>query len=233
MEQMPEELNITPAEEPEEEETGEEELMPLTVEQERALRPELIRDVENWRMRTDEIEEELKNMPEGEEADKLREETEILQERYYDLLASMDETEPIIETDEAILKAWEGVGLREEIKKLILNLGDLAVALRPETFKLTNSREKFNRLLPRKDLKESETARKLNERIDKLENNDRKSILAIAFEELGVNPNNMELIKEEKTETGGDFKYYKTNRKDILLSFDGTDWWVERKEQIH
>ncbi|MDP2934606.1 MAG: hypothetical protein Q8N59_02485, partial [bacterium] len=146
---------------------------------------------------------------------------------------SMDEIEPIVETNEVILRAWEGMGLRDEIRELIFNLGGPAVALRPETFKSTNSREKFNRFMPRRESKKSETVRKLNERIDKLENKDRKSILAITFDELGVNPNNLELIKEEKPETGGDFKYYKTNRKDILLSFDGTDWWLEKKEQIH
>jgi len=233
---MPE-FNITPTpveedEKIDENEEGEKGLMPLTVEQEKALEPELVRDVEKWRMRSEEIGEELKNIPKGKEADELHEEAEILQERYYDLLISMDEIEPIVETDEGVLKEWEELGLREGINNLILGLKDQAVALHALNFEITENYvsraekglKKF--MAPKK-------AGKFNEKVAEIENNVRKSILAIAFEELGVNPNNLELIKEEKTETGGNFKYYKTNRKDILLSFDGTDWWIEKKKQIH
>lgn len=50
-----------------------------------------------------------------------------------------------------------------------------------------------------------------------------KVILNFAFEEFGVDKHNLELIQEK-----GDEKFFKTNRPDIVLAYNGDYWWFER-----
>lgn len=139
-----------------------------------------------------------------------------------------------IETDENILKAWEGVGLREEIKKEIIGLDNDTVVLYPETFKLTNSKERFNKLAFCKSPRKSEATDKLNERIAELESKDLKSVLAIAFQELGFDVYNPQLVKEEKISVNKKeviVRYFATNKPDKFLVFDGEYWYLEKDEK--
>ena len=64
----------------------------------------------------------------------------------------------------------------------------------------------------------------------------KKIVLNLSFKELGFDPKNPELVKEEKIEIKIEdrkevltLKYFKTNRPDLVLVFNGFDWWLEKK----
>jgi len=100
---MPE-FNITPAEKEEEFDENEEGEIRLTPEQMAELGVELSYFGEGLRIRINEIEAQLKNMPEGKKAEALCTEAEELQEQYDALRVSVDDIadgtcEEILESD--------------------------------------------------------------------------------------------------------------------------------------
>jgi hypothetical protein len=75
-------------------------------------------------------------------------------------------------------------------------------------------------------------------KIDDPEEKDKvkKVILKRTFELLGFDPENPKQIKEEKgvetAERGGiNIKYFETKNPDLVLSFDGEDWFVEERKE--
>ena len=50
-------------------------------------------------------------------------------------------------------------------------------------------------------------------------------LCAFAFRELGVTPAGLTTVREE-----GNEKWFATDRPDVLLGTDGTDWWIELKK---
>ncbi|MFH1656233.1 MAG: hypothetical protein ABH956_00480 [Candidatus Nealsonbacteria bacterium] len=67
---------------------------------------------------------------------------------------------------------------------------------------------------------------------EKDKENAQKILLKKAFEEIGFDYMNPEIIKEVKEGTSGeevDVKYYKIENPGFVLSFDGTDWILTKK----
>ncbi|MBU2564247.1 hypothetical protein KKA23_01570 [Patescibacteria group bacterium] len=67
---------------------------------------------------------------------------------------------------------------------------------------------------------------------EKDKENAQKILLKKAFEEIGFDYMNPEIIKEVKEGTSGeevDVKYYKIENPGFVLSFDGTDWVLMKK----
>ncbi|MBU3922719.1 hypothetical protein KJ684_00580 [Patescibacteria group bacterium] len=67
---------------------------------------------------------------------------------------------------------------------------------------------------------------------EKDKENAQKILLKKAFEEIGFDYMNPEIIKEAKEGTSGeevDVKYYKIENPGFVLSFDGTDWVLMKK----
>lgn len=66
----------------------------------------------------------------------------------------------------------------------------------------------------------------------------RKFILKFTFSHLGFNPETAKLFKEERvkaTEEGKeDFveQYFETENPDLLIVYNGKDFWVRRKEEM-
>jgi len=61
----------------------------------------------------------------------------------------------------------------------------------------------------------------------------KKIVLNLAFKELEFDPKNPELVKEKQVKWEEEeltLKYFKCNRPDLFLVFNGFDWWLEKKE---
>ena len=138
-----------------------------------------------------------------------------------------------IEVDKATLETWEKHGLKNAIHGLVNNdferlvqLGERYV-LCSENFACTNefineAEAEFLRF----------KAENLDEKIKEVEDTTKKSILNFAFKELEFDPNNPEIIKQEKIKQNNKeltIQYFKTNQENLILVFDGIDWWLERK----
>lgn len=113
-----------------------------------------------------------------------------------------------IEIDPELLERWKELetemedtaeGIRQLIKP-----GE-QFALHPLSFELTADYDP-------EDIEEDKTRRKV--------------ILHYAFAELGFNPKDAKPIREERRDEAN-VKMFSTNRKGVLLVFDGTDWTLE------
>ncbi len=66
----------------------------------------------------------------------------------------------------------------------------------------------------------------------------KKVALKFAFEQLGFDPNNPKLIKEKtgkkEEDTGKEYveQYFETNNPDIVMVYNGIDFWATKKELI-
>lgn len=119
-----------------------------------------------------------------------------------------ENNEPDIEINPELLEKWKEMETEiEDIAEGITQLIEPGeqFALHPLSFELTADYDP-------EDVEEDKIRREV--------------ILHYAFAEFGFNPKDVKAIREEKRgET--DVKIFPTNRRGVLLDFDGTDWTLE------
>jgi len=131
------------------------------------------------------------------------------------------EKEPIIdiETSEEELERWKE--LKTILEDTIEGFDDLVergdkFVFHPANFELTSD------YLEKDDEEELDTEEKIRKKV----------VLNYVFKELEFDLKNPKLIKEETSKTDEEkitIKYFETNQPNIILGFDGIDWWIEKK----
>lgn len=146
--------------------------------------------------------------------------------------------EPIvdIEVNKVTLEYWEKHGLKDEVGDMVFGFEDLVppgerFSIHTDNFESTGkfiekAEKSFKKLMAPKE------ANNLEEKIREVEDNARKVLLNFVFEELEFDPKDPEVIREEKTKEGDrelTIRYFKTNQENLILAYDGIDWWIEIK----
>jgi hypothetical protein len=143
-----------------------------------------------------------------------------------------------IELDEKTLEFWEEIGLKDDISDLIFGFKELVpvgerFVLHGASFESTGLSDayKLERLW---EIFNIPPSKELEEAIEGLENEVRKSILAFTFKELEIDPENPEIVKEKTIKEEDKellVRYFKTNQPHTLLGYDTIDWWLERERK--
>ncbi|MCK4354869.1 hypothetical protein KAW43_00760 [Candidatus Parcubacteria bacterium] len=148
-----------------------------------------------------------------------------MRERKLEKLNTEIEKEPIvdIEVDKEELEKWKALesdleDLTEGAEDLLIEQDDKFV-FHPANFELTSD---YSDIEDQEELSAEEKLRK-------------KVILNYAFEEFGFDIKNPEIIEEKIIQEGEEtktIKYFRTNQPNLILGFDGVDWWIEKKDTI-
>jgi len=151
-----------------------------------------------------------------------------------------EKREPVIdiETEKSVLEEWEKFGLKSEIEDFVFGFNELfppgeRAAIHSENFEST---DKFVKKAE-KSFKKFK-ANNLEAKVKETEDNTRKSILAFAVNELGIDPYNPEIAKTEEIieEIEGEKKklivrHFKTNQPNLFLIHDTIDWYLESQAE--
>jgi hypothetical protein len=147
-----------------------------------------------------------------------------------------EEESPIadIETNEAVLKAWEDKGLNKDIHTLIGGDFERIVPLDGK-FVLCPG----NFAVTREFIQETEEelgrfqTKNFEDKLNEVKDNLTKIILTFTFKETDFDPENPIEIKERIIKQGDKektIKYFAIKKPGLVLVSDGDDWWLERKE---
>jgi hypothetical protein len=136
-----------------------------------------------------------------------------------------------IEVNSDVMEEWANLGLGSEIVgDLACGFNDLVPSGEKFVFHTANF-ESTSWFMEKTEHTFAEfSAKNRDKKIKEVNDSVRKVILNFAFQELGFDPKNPQLVKEEKAKENKKeitIRYFATNQPNMFLVFDGRDWWLE------
>ena len=132
-----------------------------------------------------------------------------------------------IEVDEIVLKSWENQGLHRDIFSLVDK--DYKQIIPPgKKFALSVDNFALTDLFIRKTEADFSLtqAKNVKDRLNEVREELGKVILNFAFKDMEFDYENRELVEENEDE-----KLFKINNPELLLGYNGNDWWIEHREE--